>query len=307
MTPGVLAGYFFVPVFGALMCAAPAVTRPTLQFGVRIPPAHTGAAVIRRERRAYYWRSAAVAVCCAALAIILWGSGPRWLPRVILLLEVAADVSCLWLARTSWRTQPRPFPVRWLMLAISVIAATTVIGVIRYPYLPAHLATGLATLGGRRVPRSPVSAFAMVIAQLYVTGMWTGLMVLIYRSRPDIDAADPTSSLRRYRGAPGQLYPGRAHDARARRPHVPAGRPAAMAALPPARHQRCPPPLACCGWRAHPDRRRNAGRPGPRPPSRHVTSAGVMPVRLLPVCCRVAGGSAAGWRRRSRPSRTAWG
>ena len=39
----------------------------------------------------------------------------------------------------------------------------------------------------------------------------------------------------------------------------------------------------------------------------HCGSAGVMPVRLLPVCCRVAGGSAAGWRRRSCPSRTAWG
>ena len=185
-------------------------------------PAYTGAAVIRRERRAYYWRTAAVAVCCAALAIIFWGSGSRWLPRIILLLEVAADVGCLWLARrkiiavktaegwfaglrqtvvadTSWRTQPQPFPVRWLIPAISVFAATTVIGVIRYPHLPAHLATGLATLGGRRVPRSPVSAFAMVIAQLSVTGMWTGLMVLIYRSRPDIDAADPAASVRRYR------------------------------------------------------------------------------------------------------------
>lgn len=116
-----------------------------------------------------------MAVCCAATAIIFWESGSRWLPRIILLLEVAADVGCIWLARrkivavktaegwfaglrqtvvadTSWRTQPQPFPVRWLIPAISVIAATTVIGLIRYPYLPAHLATGLATLGGRRVP-----------------------------------------------------------------------------------------------------------------------------------------------------------
>ncbi|MGH3152955.1 MAG: DUF1648 domain-containing protein, partial [Streptosporangiaceae bacterium] len=207
----------------ALMCAAPAVTRPTLQFGVRVPAAHTGAAVIRRERRAYYWRSAAVAVCCAAAAIIFWGSGSRWLPRAILLLEITADAGCVWLARrkiigvktaeswfaglrqtvvadTSWRTQRQPFPVRWLIPAISVIAATAAIGFARYPHLPAQLATGLATLGSRRVPRSPVSAFATVIAQLYVTGLWTGLTVLIYRSRPDIDAADPAASLRRYRG-----------------------------------------------------------------------------------------------------------
>jgi len=222
MTPGAVAGDVFVPLFGALMCAAPAVTRPTLQFGVRVPTAHIGAAVIRQERRAYFWRSAAVAVCCAALAIIFSGSGSRWLPRGILLLEVAADMGCVWLARrkiiavkttegwfaglrqtvvadTSWRTQPQPFPVRWLIPAISVIATTFLIGVTRYPQLPAHLASGLATLGGRGVPRSPASAFAPVIAQLYVTAVWTGLLVLIHRSRPDIDAADPAASLRRYR------------------------------------------------------------------------------------------------------------
>jgi uncharacterized membrane protein len=221
VTPAALGGYISVPVFGVLLCTAPAVTRPTLAFGVRVPPAHTGAAVIRRERRAYYWRSAAVAVCCAAAAVILWGSGSWWLPRIILLLEIAADVTCFWLARrrisavktadgwfaglrqtvvadTSWRTQPQPFPVRWVVPAIAVIATTAIIGAVRYPQLPAYLGTGLA-LGGRRAPRSPVSAFGMVIAQLYVTGMWTGFMVLIYRSRPDIDAADPAGSLRRYR------------------------------------------------------------------------------------------------------------
>ncbi len=221
MPPGV-AGWVAVPLFGALMCTAPAVTRPTLQFGVRVPPARTSAAVIRRQRRAYYWRSAAVAVSCAATAIIFWGSGSRWLPRIILLLEIAADMGCVWLARrkiiavktaegwfdglrqtvvadTSWRTRPQPFPVRWFIPAVSVIAATILTGVIRYPHLPAHLGSGLAPLGGGRVPRSPVSAFAMVIGQLYVTGLWTGLLVLIYRSRPDIDAADPAASLRRYR------------------------------------------------------------------------------------------------------------
>jgi uncharacterized membrane protein len=222
MMPAALGGYLSVPVFGVLAATAPAVTRPTLQFGVRVPPEHTGAAVIRRERRAYYWRSAVVAVCCAALAVILWDPGSRWLPRLILLLEVAADVGCFWLARrkitavktaegwyaglrqtvvadTSWRTQRQPFPVRWLIPAIGVIVATAVIGVIRYPHLPAHLAAGLGALGGRRVARSPVSAFAVVVAQVYVTGMWTGLLVLVYRSRPDIDAADPAASLRGYR------------------------------------------------------------------------------------------------------------
>ncbi len=163
-----------------------------------------------------------VAVCCTATAIMFRGTGSRWLPRIVLLLEVAADVGCIWLARrkiiaaktaegwyaglrqtvvadTSWRTQPQPFPVRWLIPAIGVIAATIVIDAIRYTHLPAHLATGLATMGGRRVPRSPVSVFALVIAQLFATGVWTGLLVLTCRSGPDIDPADPAASVRRYR------------------------------------------------------------------------------------------------------------
>ena len=224
MTAGALIGYVTVPVFGVLMCIAPAITRPTLPFGVRIPLARGGAAVIQRARRAYYRQSAAVAAACTAIAIAitLQGSGPWWLSRIILLLELAADAGCVRLARrkiiaaktsenwfagvrrtvvadTSWRTQPQRFPVRWLIPAIGVIAATAVTGVFRYPYLPARLADGLTRLGGQPVTRSPFSAFSLVIAQLYVTGMWTGLLVLVYRSRPDIDAADPAASLPRYR------------------------------------------------------------------------------------------------------------
>jgi uncharacterized membrane protein len=222
MMPAALAWYAIVPLLGALMCATPALTRPTLQFGVRVPPARVGATVIRQQRRTYYWRSAAVAACCAATVVVFRGPKPWWVPGIILPLELAADVSCLWLARrkiiavktaegwfaglrqtvvtdTSWRTEPHPFPVRWLIPAIAVIAATTVIGITRYPHLPGYLSIGLATAGGHRVPRSPARAFAMVIVQVYVTGVGTGLMVLVHRSRPDIDAADPAASLGRYR------------------------------------------------------------------------------------------------------------
>jgi uncharacterized membrane protein len=222
MTPSALAGDVIVAVFGVLMCTVPAVTRPTVPFGVRVPPAHTDAPVIRRERRTYFWRSAAVAVCCTALAFSLPGPEARWLSRVVLLVEIAANVVCFRLARrkiitakttegwftglrpsvvadTSWRTQPQRFPVRWVIPAASVIAATIVIGIIRYPQLPAHLSAGSAALSGHRVPRSIFGAFSVVIAQLYVTGIGTGLMVLVYHSRPDIDAVDPTATLSGYR------------------------------------------------------------------------------------------------------------
>jgi AcrR family transcriptional regulator len=62
------------------------------------------------------------------------------------------------------------------------------------------------------------------------------------------------------------------------------------------------------------------GRTGPGQPHRpdpavhapslitcHLATVMGMPVRLLPVCCHVAGGSAGGWRRRWCPSRIAWG
>jgi uncharacterized membrane protein len=218
MIPGTLAGLVTVPAFGVLMCAAPAISRPTLQFGVSIPPDHAAAPVIQRERRAYYWRSAAVAICFAAIALALSGSGSRWLPRVVLLAEMAADAGCIYLARrkviaakaaegwlagrrqtvvadTSWRTEPLKYPVRWLLPVVTVIAATIVIGAIRYP----HLAGGLTLPDGRRASRSPLAAFMIVVGQLYVTALWTGLLVLVYRSRPDIDPAEPTASLRRYR------------------------------------------------------------------------------------------------------------
>jgi uncharacterized membrane protein len=38
-----------------------------------------------------------------------------------------------------------------------------------------------------------------VVGQGYVTVLWTGLLLIIYRSRPDLDAASPATSTRRYR------------------------------------------------------------------------------------------------------------
>jgi uncharacterized membrane protein len=217
MSAGTLAGIFPVPVVGALTCSAPVVTRPTLQFGVRVPREQAGAPVIRRERRAYYWRTAAIGVCCTVVAVMMRDYGSWWLSRVILLLELAAGLGCFLLARwkiaavknadgwfaglrqtivadTTWRADPPRFPVRWLIPALAVIAATAAIGALRYPGLPAHIVTG----PGRRVPKSLVT-FSVVADQLYLTALWSGLMMIVYRSRPDIEAADPAASTLRYR------------------------------------------------------------------------------------------------------------
>jgi uncharacterized membrane protein len=139
------------------------------------------------------------------------------LPRIILLPELAAGFGCFLVARrkiaavkdadnwfaglrqtvvadTSWRTDPPRFPVRWLLPALAVMAATAAVGAVRYPGLPAHIVTG----SGHRVPKSAVLAL-VVAGQLYFTSVYSGLMLIVYRSRPDIEAADPIASTLRYR------------------------------------------------------------------------------------------------------------
>jgi len=219
MSTGSLAGAVIVPFFAVMLCLAPAVTRPTVPFGVRVPPERARATVIRRERHSYYWRTAAIGACCTVAALLPGGHGSWWLTRIIALLEVAADFGCFWIARnkitavkhaehwyaghrqvvatdTSWRIDPPRFPVRWLAPALIVITATVIVGVVRYPDLPARLAVGF---GRRGAPKSVVSAFAIVAGQLWVTLLWTGLMLIVYRSRPDIEATDAVASTRRYR------------------------------------------------------------------------------------------------------------
>jgi uncharacterized membrane protein len=215
MNAGSLAGALTVLVAGALMCVAPATARPTLQFGVRVPRERQGAPVIRRERRAWYWRSAAVVVCCTAVAVTVHSYG--WVSRIILLPEFAADLVCFLAARrkitavknadnwfaglrqtvvadTSWRTDPPRFPVRWLIPALAVIAATVAVGALRYPGLPAHIVTG----SGHRLSKTAASVL-VVAGQLYITALCSGLMLIVYRSRPDIEAADAAASTLRYR------------------------------------------------------------------------------------------------------------
>jgi len=196
----------------------PAVSRPTVQFGVRVPGERAGSPVIRRERRAYYWRTAVIGVCCTVAAVMTRDYGSWWLPKIILLLELGADLSCFLVARrqiaavknadgwfagrrqtvvadTGWRDDPPRFPVRWMIPALAVMAATAVVGALRYRGLPAHTATVFL---GHRVSKSALSAL-IVAGQLYFTTVLSGLMLIVHRSRPDIEAADPAASALRYR------------------------------------------------------------------------------------------------------------
>ncbi len=101
-------------------------------------------------------------------------------------------------ADTSWRTQPERFPDR---MAGAGGGGDRGHRNRRCRALP--VSAGLSQPGGHRVVTSPVSAFAVVAGQVYATGLWTAMLVLVYRSRPDLDTADPAASLRRHRAALG--------------------------------------------------------------------------------------------------------
>jgi uncharacterized membrane protein len=143
---------------------------------------------------------------------------------VVLPAELAAGFGCFWVARerimavknaegwfaglrqavaadTSWRTEPLRFPVAWLIPPVAVLVATAAIGAARYPDLPSRLAVGFAASGApdRWVRKSAWGAFSKVAGQLWVTSLWTGLLLIIYRSRPDTDASEGADSTRRYR------------------------------------------------------------------------------------------------------------
>ena len=219
MSAAILIGYVLVPLFGVFLCVAPVVSRPTIQFGVRVPPERVVAPVIGRERHRYVRRSAVIAVAATAVVFATGARAPSWLSRIILVFLIATDAGLFWwahrsLARvkaaegwfagrrqtvvtdTGWRSEPTRLPVAWLLPAVAIIIATAVASVLRYPDLPAHLGTG-----GRHLATTPAGAFATLVVQLFVTGLWIILLTLAYRARPDLDTGDPAASLRGYRQA----------------------------------------------------------------------------------------------------------
>ncbi|WP_377268088.1 DUF1648 domain-containing protein [Peterkaempfera sp. SMS 1(5)a] len=223
MTAQSLSAGLTVLFVGAVLCVMPAFTRPTLQFGVRVPADRVGSEVIRREQRAYHWRTGVLALCFTVAAMLL-AAGPTWLVALLVPAELAAGFGCFQLARerisaakttegwyegarqtvttdTGWRTEPERFPWLWVAPAVAVAVATLVIGIVRYPDLPDRLAVHFTVPGvaDHWADKSAWSAFSMVVGQFFVTVVITTMLLLTYRSRPDIDGADAAASTSRYR------------------------------------------------------------------------------------------------------------
>jgi uncharacterized membrane protein len=196
--------------------AAPALARPTLPFGVRVPAARASEPAIARIRRGY---TRGVTVLGAA-GLVAAAVFDEWVLVVVLaafcLLGYHAHRSVAaakragdWYAGTRQAvtadTSLRTDPVRpqWLLLtpAVLLFAGTAVTGMLRYGGLPPTLPTpnGVTVDAADRTATSVGFAFATVTAQLLIILLVAVLGVAIPRSRAELDAAAPTGSAARYR------------------------------------------------------------------------------------------------------------
>lgn len=209
-----------IVVVTAILWTMPMLTRPTQPFGVRVPPGHVDEPVIREQRRRFSRRvlTAGVIAAAATAGLRLAGLGLVATAAVLVAL-VIGDLAFNFLAYqriraakrdrqwyegtrqtiatdTSLRTDPVRFP--WLLLipAGVLLAATAIIGVWRYDRLPATL---LTQTGQPRVATTVATAFSPVFAQLALLVVITLVTMAILRARPDLDAARPVASARRYR------------------------------------------------------------------------------------------------------------
>jgi uncharacterized membrane protein len=220
VTTSTLVTLMLVVVVTAVFWSAPALARPTLPFGVRVPGARATEPAIRRARRRYTRGVVLLgAAACVVIPFLDWEPAPT-----LILPLLAAD--CLlgyhahrsiaaakrdgdWYAGarqavvtdTSFRTDPvRP---QWILLvpALVLLVITAGIGAWRYPDLPATLPTpnGVVVDAGRRSATTVSYAFATVTAQLLIVVLVVLLAIAIPRARPELDVEQPVASATRYR------------------------------------------------------------------------------------------------------------
>ncbi len=178
----------------AVFRSAPALARPTLPFGVRIPAGRTGEPVIALVRRRYNHGIAAAALVAIAAVLFAWLAPDVVLIGLVVICSllgglahrsiVTAKRDGAWYAGTRQAvaadTSLRADPVRpqWILLAPAGLLAvvTAAIGLFR-----------------------DTAAFSTVFAQVLTVVLISLLAVAIPRARPEIDAAQPSVSASRYR------------------------------------------------------------------------------------------------------------
>ncbi|MEU8358290.1 hypothetical protein AB0C27_19955 [Nonomuraea sp. NPDC048882] len=219
------AGAIAIALVTSLMLSLPALARPTLPFGVRVGLQRAGDPAIVAARRLYTRLTVLVAVIAAvALILVLAATGSAvaiglavTAVTVVDLLVFyrahrmvrAAKLAGGWAAErrqgvtvdTSFRTDPVRVPWSYGLPALALLLLTAGVGWARYGGLPATLplSFGYGTAAAPRTPTTVLSAFQPVIYQIAVTLVVLVATLAVLRARPDLDAARPQGSARRYR------------------------------------------------------------------------------------------------------------
>jgi uncharacterized membrane protein len=209
-----------------LALVLPAVTSPTVPFGVRVPSQHANEPVIVRQTLIYRVRVVVIDIVAAGVCVATYAvTGETLLLPLSVLVLLGVWYCCFFLANhevrtakaaggwyegvrqgmavdTALRTDPPRFPWLWLAPPVVITLATVVIGALMYRSMPDVLNVHYAANGvpNRQAAKSVGTAFALVFVQIGVTALLTGVAAtVVFRSRSDLDPAHPVSSSRWHR------------------------------------------------------------------------------------------------------------
>ncbi|QFY09552.1 hypothetical protein GBF35_25475 [Nonomuraea phyllanthi] len=223
--PFLYADLLLIALVTSLMLALPALARPTLPFGVRVGVQRVDDPAVISARRLYARLIVLVAVLGAGTSIlVLLVTGSAMAIGVTATAVIVVDLLLFsrahqavrtaklsggWAAErrqgvtvdTTFRTDPVRVPWRWGLPALVVLLLTLGVGWARYAGLPATLPSflGYGTASVQREPTTVLNAFQPVIYQLAITVIVLATVLAALRARPDLDAARPRGSARRYR------------------------------------------------------------------------------------------------------------
>ena len=202
----------------------PSLSTRTVRFGVRVPDDRVDDPVVQQEIRRFRTTLLITGVIIAAVGVgLIYAAGVALVPLPVLAQIVAwyllyyranrvitaAKDEGEWFAGkrqavtadTTLRSDPPKFPWAWLLLPVLVVAASAVLGVIRYPDLPDPMPVHFDVNGvaNRYAPKSIGSVFTVVFIQAGLTVLLCGIAALVFRGPADVDPARPAASVRAHR------------------------------------------------------------------------------------------------------------
>lgn len=224
MTITVLSAIGTVGFIGGVLLLLPTLARPTVPFGVRVPPEHIGAPVIRHAIGRYYQGVVLMMLVVAAATVAAAFVVP---PEAVLTIAPFAVLAAWFVpflaarrtvleekrtqgwfdgvrqvavADTSMRTDPPRYPWLWAAPSILIALGTIVVGIVVYPTLPERVAIHFGTDGPDRfADTTPWSAFGLPAVQVLTTLLLLGLVTIGLRSKVDLSATAPQRSAGQYR------------------------------------------------------------------------------------------------------------